>query len=265
MSRFTRCAPVATHQIGAKAGAKAAAMANLLIATWHSITACILLSLVGLISACASKPVPPDWQANAHGALKDFSAAYLSGNSRVATQEFARARGEISSTGRADLMARAELVRCAARVASLEFDNCAGIAGVAGLMDDAGPTERAYAAFLTVRWQGLDASALPEQYRGLVATADGAANNAALAGIKDPLSQLVATGVLFQKGQLEPAAIAGAVDTASKQGWRRPLLAWLGVQLQRADAAGDTDAKARIQRRIDLVGDVATGTPAVNR
>ena len=265
MSRFTRCAPVATHQIGAKAGAKAAAMANLLIATWHSITACILLSLVGLISACASKPVPPDWQANAHGALKDFSAAYLSGNSRVATQEFARARGEISSTGRADLMARAELVRCAARVASLEFDNCAGIAGVAGLMDDAGPTERAYAAFLTARWQGLDASSLPEQYRGLVATADGAANNAALAGIKDPLSQLVATGVLFQKGQLEPAAIAGAVDTASKQGWRRPLLAWLGVQLQRADAAGDTDAKARIQRRIDLVGDVATGTPAVNR
>ena len=230
-----------------------------------------VLLFVALISACANKPVPPDWQANAHGALKDFSAAYLTGNSRVATQEFARARGEISSTGRADLMARAELVRCATRVASLEFDNCAGLAGVTGvtggtgLMDDAGPTERAYAAFLTARWQGLDAAALPEQYRGLVVAAGGAARNATLAGIKDPLSQLVATGVLLQMGQLAPVGIAAAVDTASKQGWRRPLLAWLGVQLQRADAAGDTEAKARIQRRIDLVSDVMTGSQPANR
>ncbi len=218
------------------------------------------VACAALICGCASKPPPPDWQANAHGALKDFSAAYLTGNSRVATQEFARARTEISSTGRADLMARAELVRCAARVASLEFDNCAGMAGAAALMDDAGPTERAYAAFLTARWQGLDASALPEQYRGLVGVADAAARNATLAGIKDPLSQLVATGVLFQMGELAPVGIAAAVDTASKQGWRRPLLAWLGVQLQRADAAGDTDAKARIQRRMDLVSDVVTGS-----
>lgn len=217
------------------------------------------VACVALICGCASKPPPPDWQANAHGALKDFSAAYLTGNSRVATQEFARARTEISSTGRADLMARAELVRCATRVASLEFDTCAGMAGAAALMDDAGPTERAYAAFLTARWQGLDASALPEQYRGLVGVADAAARNATLAGIKDPLSQLVATGVLFQMGELAPVGIAAAVDTASKQGWRRPLLAWLGVQLQRADAAGDTDAKARIQRRMDLVSDVVTG------
>ena len=243
----------------------------------------VVMLFAALFSACASKPVPPDWQANAHGALKDFTAAYLSGNSRVATQEFARARGEISSTGRADLMARAELVRCAARVASLEFDNCAGLAGFrgltgvagagseggvgsgVGLMDDAGPTERAYAAFLTARWQGLDASALPEQYRGLVVAADAAARNATLAGIKDPLSQMVATGVLLQMGQLAPVGIAAAVDTASKQGWRRPLLAWLGVQLQRADAAGDTEAKARIQRRIDLVSDVMTGSQPANR
>ena len=78
-------------------------------------------------------------------------------------------------------------------------------------------------------------------------------------------TQLVATGVLLQMGQLAPQGIAAAVDTASKQGWRRPLLAWLGVQLQRADAAGDTEAKARIQRRIDLVSDVMTGSQPANR
>jgi len=49
--------------------------------------------------------------------------------------------------------------------------------------------------------------------------------------------------------------IQQAVDAASGQGWRRPLLAWLGVQLQRAQAAGAVQETARIQRRIDLVLD----------
>ena len=217
-----------------------------------------LLSGIALISACASKPATPNWQANAHGALKDFSAAYLTGNSRIANQEFARARSEIAGTGRADLLARAELVRCATRVAALEFDNCAGMAGLA---DDAGPGERAYVAFLTGSWQGLDAAALPTQHRTLVTSGTESARNAALAGQQDPLAQLIAAGVLFQMGQLAPAGIAAAVNTASQQGWRRPLLAWLGVQAQRAEAAGDADAKARIQRRMDLVSGSGSASP----
>ena len=51
-----------------------------------------------------------------------------------------------------------------------------------------------------------------------------------------------------------PAGIVLAVDTASTQGWRRPLLAWLGVQAQRAEAAGDTAAQAAIERRRKLAG-----------
>jgi len=44
-----------------------------------------------------------------------------------------------------------------------------------------------------------------------------------------------------------------AVDTASAQGWRRPLLAWLGVQAMRAEKSGDTVEAQRLHRRIDLV------------
>ena len=64
-----------------------------------------------------------------------------------------------------------------------------------------------------------------------------------------------ADGLLVQAGQLAPAGITAAVNTASDQGWRRPLLAWLGVQLKRAEGAGDTEAQARIQRRISLMAD----------
>jgi len=45
-----------------------------------------------------------------------------------------------------------------------------------------------------------------------------------------------------------------AINTASAQGWRRPLLAWLQLQLQRAEAAGDSAEAARIRRRIALAG-----------
>ena len=262
MSRLTRSAHIAAHCVAncgtRQIGAETSAFANHPAGTWDSMMACILLSCAVLISGCASKPVPPDWQANAHGALKDFSAAYLTGNSRVANLEFARARSEIASTGRADLIARAELVRCANRVASLEFDNCAGMTGLA---DDAGPSERAYAAFLRGGWQTLDAAALPAQHRALASASNEASRNAALAGLQDPLAQLVGAGVLFQMGQLAPAGIAAAVNTASEHGWRRPLLAWLGVQANRADAAGDADAKARIQRRMDLVSGSQAATP----
>lgn len=222
-----------------------------------ALTVATLASAALLLCACASKPVPPDWQANAFEALKGYSSAYLSGNTRLADFEFARARSEIARTGRADLMARAELTRCATRVASLEFDNCAAYQPLAA---DAGASEQAYAAFLTNNWTGLNAALLPEQHRPLVlsAGADKPAGSPAQAvsvldTIKDPLARLVAAGVLLQGSRLTPADIAVATETASTQGWRRPLLAWLGVQRKRADDAGDRDAAARIQRRIDLV------------
>jgi len=213
--------------------------------------AALLLCL--LLAACASKPPAPDWQVNAFAALKGYTSAYLSGNSRVAELELARTRSEIAGTGRADLLARAELTRCAVRAASLEFDNCAAYQPLA---QDAAAPEQAYAIFLSGRWTGLNTELLPEQYRPVVTqAASGGPGGAAgmLGTVQDPLSRLVAAAVLLQRNDLSPADMALATQTASDQGWRRPLLAWLGLQLKRASDAGDVEAAARIQRRIDIV------------
>jgi hypothetical protein len=210
----------------------------------------LALTALLLLAACASKPAPPDWQVNAHAALQSFAAAYYAGNARLAEQEFRRARADLAATGRPDLLARAELLRCAARVASLEFDDCAGFEALAA---DADPAERAYAAFLAGKWRGLDASLLPAHHRAVLA---GASDAGTLAAIEDPMSRLVAAGVLFRVGRVTPEGIVVATRTASDHGWRRPLLAWLGVQARRAEAAGDHADAARIRRRMDLV----TGT-----
>ena len=57
----------------------------------------------------------------------------------------------------------------------------------------------------------------------------------------------------MRRSQATPEVVAQAVDTASEQGWRRPLLAWLGVQARLAEARGDAPEAARIKRRMDLV------------
>ena len=177
-----------------------------------------------MLTGCAGGPPPPDWELNSIAALRGFTQSYLAGDTKAADLEFNRAKNEISATGRADLLARAELVRCAARAASLEFDSCPGFEALRG---DAGPEELAYADFLAGK-----------KDRG---------------ASEDALGKLVSYGVKFKAGQINPGDIDAAVDLSSEQGWRRPLLAWLGVQAKRAEAAGDSEALARIRRRISLV------------
>ena len=205
-----------------------------------------IVGLALLATACGNHPPTPDWQMSARDSMERAAAAYLAGDTRVEAVEFARARADVARTGRADLIARVELMRCAVRVASLVFEECEGFTPLA---PDAGAGERAYADYLAGRLAPQDAALLPPQHRDAAAGASAEA----LARWPDPLARLVAIGVLLRNGRAAPPMFAVAVDTASAQGWRRPLLAWLNIQAKRADDAGDAAEAARLRRRIDLV------------
>lgn len=207
------------------------------------------LSTLVLLCACSSTPPAPDWQMNAKSAMERAESAYLEGKSNVEAVEFGRARQQVASTGRVDLLARIELARCATRVASLIFEDCAGFNA---LGQDTPAAEQAYAAYLNGRVQPQQVALLPEQHRSI---AIGGVQGGDLKSIADPLSRLVAAGVLLQTNRADPAVVASAVETASTQGWRRPLLAWLGIELRRAQVAGAVAEASRIQRRITLVGE----------
>jgi len=212
--------------------------------------ACASGALVALLCACTSGPPTPDWQSNARGSMDRAVAAYLGGDTRTATSELERARSAVASTGRLDLLARLELMYCAARVASLEFEPCDAFEK---LRADAAAPERAYADYLAGHVQRADVASLPSAQRDVAKGGSDEAGAAAAKGIADPLSRLVGAGVLLESGRASPALVTLAVETASAQGWRRPLLAWLNVQRLRAEKAGDSTAVEQLRRRIEVV------------
>jgi hypothetical protein len=206
---------------------------------------CIVLASAG----CSVAPAPA-WKADTRDALDAFTVAYFAGNTKSAEHAFAEARAAVSGTGRADLVGRVELVRCAIGTAALDEAACAG---ADALHAELAPDDQAYADFIAGKSDPAQAGKLPEQYRSLAQAKDDAARLHALAKIEDPTSRLVAAGALFRAGELSPVGVSIAVDTASAQGWRHPLLAWLNVQAKLAEAAGDAATLDAARKRIDLV------------
>lgn len=205
---------------------------------------------LALLAGCASSPPPADWQMNAASALENYEQRWLEGNSRVAAASLDRARSEIASTGQTDLAARAELIACAARIASLDFSACTAYEHFA---PDAREADASYARFLSGDWDKLTPAHLPSHYAALLKAQDDAARNLAVRDIAAPLPRLIAAALLFRRGQLAAQTLDLAIQTSAERGWRRPLLAWLEIQYQRAEAAGDTLASAQFRRRIELI------------
>ena len=208
----------------------------------------IVIALALVLAGC-SKPRQPDWLVNADGSQERYQRAYLSGRDRVAVSEFTRFRPEVSSTANPAIVARAELTRCAMQVATLDFQPCEGFEP---LRADASDAERAYANFLAGTLAPENAKLLPEDYRRV---AGGQGGGAALKGIKNPVSRVIAAAVLLRTGRADPEVLQIATDTASEQGWRRAVMAWLGAQVMRAEKAGATEEAARLRRRMEIAAE----------
>ena len=77
------------------------------VGLWRRADGLVAIAVLLALAGCSSTPPPPDWQMNAKSALEHAAAAYLQGNTALEASEFARARREIATTGRTDLLARA--------------------------------------------------------------------------------------------------------------------------------------------------------------
>lgn len=210
----------------------------------------LVLAMATLLAACASRPLAPDWQLQAKPAIEAAIALDLIGDGQGAQREFERGRALLARTGQPALVARAELMRCAARVASLDFAACEGFERWRA---EAPADEQAYADHLAgVALDKARIGLLPQPQQ-TIAAAVAAKTPVSVRAIDDPQSRLIAAAALFRAGLADPATLTLAADTASAQGWRRPLLSWLGVLVQRAERAGDAAEAQRLRQRIALV------------
>lgn len=208
------------------------------------------LLMAAALAACSSGPTPPDWQLQARPAIESSITMDLNGDTAAAKREFERGRALLARTGQPALLARAELMRCAARVASLDFAACDGFERWRA---DAPAAEQAYADHLGgMPLEPARIALLPHAQRA-VAAAIAAKTPLSVQNIEDPQSRLIAAALLLRARLADPATLTLAADTASSQGWRRPLLAWLEALAYRAEQAGAADEAQRLRRRIELV------------
>jgi hypothetical protein len=210
----------------------------------------LALAATAVLAACSSGPTPADWQLQARPAIDGAIRMDLEGDTAGARREFERGRALLAHTGSPALVARAELMRCAARVASLDFAACDGFER---WRTDAPAAEQAYADHLAGRaLEPARIALLPAAQRG-VASAIAAKTPMSVQGVEDPQSRLIAAALLLRARLADPDTLTLAADTASAQGWRRPLLAWLEALAYRAEQSGAADEAQRLRRRIELV------------
>ena len=225
------------------------------------------LAVVASLVGCGTAKPPPAWQGKTMSASDAAVNAYLQGQVKVATIQMKQAQFSASSTGRPDAVYKLNLLQCALDVSSLSVVPCPRPEDVGIRSDSFEPDVRldleAYRAYLL--GDALDETAqarLPGAQRAAAAlpgTADEAKVLTVLVAIEDPLSRLVASGVWLRRQNTADTAqngvIALAVDTASQQGWRRPLAAWLTRQIRVAQAANDQPTAQRAQARLAIVLD----------
>ncbi len=205
-----------------------------------------------LLAACANQPVPPDWLLTARTASEQHARLYLEGRDRLARSQLQIAREAASRTGDARHMARIELHACAAAVASLYRFDCPAFSPLA---EDADPDATAYFRYLAGQMRGQlnDRSGTADLPRLPPAQQTAWQKPERLADIPEPLSRLVAAAVLFQAGRLPPQGVQIAIDTASAQGWRRPLANWLRLEEERLQRQGDAAAATAVARQLERV------------
>ena len=213
----------------------------------------LVLAGLMLLTACGSSGPPvPDWKSDSVGFIERYKKHALLGENTLAERYFQQALRATGGAGRVGETGRLWLVHCATHRASLLDDDCSEYADLAKI--ETSVEDRAYYQFVTLNWNGLDAAKLPAQYAALV-KADPARITAQVAAIEDPLSRLLAASLVTLRGQADHATLVLAMETASSQGWRQPLLTYLKLLEKSAAERGANDERQAYAVRIRLIED----------
>jgi hypothetical protein len=214
------------------------------------------IALCLLLAGCGTTKPAASWLSVGYNQLDNYKKHYLSGQDKIAAIEFNDALKEIKKSGDLEILARSYLIRMALQTATLQ-----DLAGAEYLKIEAvqpSPANRNFYAFLQGEIAQVDGKLLPVQYSGFFATLRQPREGEYLRAIEqmdDPVSRLIAVGILVRLGQENEAVLQSAIATASAAGWKKALLAYM-VRLKAYYEGKQERSKAlAIEQRMNLIQD----------
>ena len=214
-----------------------------------------MVCFILLIQGCGFSQKPA-WLINSRKELEAYRGNFLSGaESSVTETNFKESVEDIKKSGNLDLLQKAWLTRMALQTVVFKEMEEGGYREVAAVKPF--PENDNFYAFLKGNISAVDIKLLPEKYRefaGALLKGDALKTGRAVASIKDePLSRLIAAGIALRSNIESEAIIQTAVDTASVNGWKTALIAWLEHQAAFYEREGEAAKAAEIRRHIEVI------------
>jgi len=213
----------------------------------------LVFTLLMFLGACGSQPIP-QWMDISARQLENYKVNFLADKEDATEPHFVQAKKAISSNNDLNLLATAYLTRYALHTATLEDFEDSEFLRIDKLQPNA--AHRAYYDFLKGNFGQIEPGLLPASYSKLLplmVDKNLAAATREIASISDPLSRLIACGVWIKYLPADETILQLAIDTAARQGWARPLWAYLtGLQQYYLDHRELTKAE-NIKERLELL------------
>jgi hypothetical protein len=215
----------------------------------------ILAALLFLfIYACGGSQPIPQWKDTASRQLENYKINFLTDKEDAAEPHFTKARIAVSGNNDLQLLSIVYLTKYALHTAALEDFNDSDFIRIDKLEPNA--ANRAYYDLLKGNLSQIDETKLKPTYRKLLQLMKDKNLSAAvseIASIDDPLLRLISCGIWVKYIPYDENILRLAIDTAAKNGWRRPLWAYLNkLQSFYEDHKESTKAQ-NIKERLELL------------
>ncbi|MBO4710697.1 hypothetical protein J5681_02130 [bacterium] len=209
-----------------------------------------ILSLFVLVS-CGAGHIPT-WKQNAMADTSNFIESSFIGNESYAAKYFDKMLEDFRMTVDPDEIAKAYLTKCITEFALLEYSDCREAAEMFPLLKN----KENIAYYTFVSGKARSAEEVPEKYReifNISKNCDVVKANSALSSEKDPVTRLVKAAAVARTGCGNAETAGIAVNTASKEGWKKAALKYLALQLAYFEKHGDRQNAELIKKRMELV------------
>ncbi|PKN66748.1 MAG: hypothetical protein CVU54_17720 [Deltaproteobacteria bacterium HGW-Deltaproteobacteria-12] len=213
----------------------------------------LVLTLLIFLCACSSQPIP-QWKDTASRQLENYKVNFLADKEDASEPHFVQAKKAISSNNDLNLLATAYLTKYALHTAALEDFDDRDFLRIDQLQPQT--NNRAYYDLLKGNFGQIDPGRLPANYSKLLpllADKNLSAATREITAISDPLSRLIACGVWVKYLSPDESILQLAIDTAARQGWRRPLWAYLTRLQQYYSDRQETGKASAIKERLELL------------